>query len=210
MRRTHRRLHLHPGILITWSPGDVGTGVQASFLQIYSVLLSTLLSVNRQQLSIGDVYFALTLTSPPLAAYLVVASICEFCGTKTDLYKRVKSYRRIVYFLGVSIMPLWLGLTVVLYFSDCAFTDSTLMATESTFRAWLGELASYAWNLILPGVCPFIYVGLIGVFPALFLFRRWPLLAAEVRPCLGSKPWGWLRLPCTFIMGAWYVLPMAL
>jgi hypothetical protein len=74
-----------PGILVTWSPGDIGVGVQASFVQIYPILLSTLLSINRQTLSLYDANFALILTSSPLTVDLVFASIHELCGFETNL-----------------------------------------------------------------------------------------------------------------------------
>jgi hypothetical protein len=42
---------------VTWSPGDVDVGIQSLLIQIYPILLSTLLSINRQQLSTSDARF---------------------------------------------------------------------------------------------------------------------------------------------------------
>jgi hypothetical protein len=53
---------LHPGIL-TWFPGDIDVGIQAFLIQIYPILLSTLLSMNRLTPSLYDASYALLITS---------------------------------------------------------------------------------------------------------------------------------------------------
>ena len=73
------------GILITWSPEDIGVGINASLIQCYSILLSTFLTIGRNQLSIFDVVCALNLTSPPVVVYLEFFSICEIFGARTGL-----------------------------------------------------------------------------------------------------------------------------
>ncbi|KAF9785399.1 hypothetical protein BJ322DRAFT_827653 [Thelephora terrestris] len=190
-------------ILITWSPGDVDVGVQASFLQIYSILLSTLLSINRKQLSLDDASFALNLTCSPLTAYLVAASIGDLCGSKTGLYKRIKSHRRIIRFLGTLILPLWLALTMVLNFSSSAFTDSYTLGDYS-FSQWHIYIKGYIMKVLRPGpFSPSINFVIIEVFIGIFLLRNWSQLKAEVRACLKSKPWGWFRLPFLSIKSVW-------
>ena len=66
--------------MITWSPGDVDVGIQSLLIQFYPILLSILLSINRDQLSTSDAFIALLLSSSPLTTYLVVTSIADLCG----------------------------------------------------------------------------------------------------------------------------------
>ena len=114
---------LHPEILI-WFPGDIDIGIQASLIQIYPILLSTLLSINRQTLSLYDANYALLITSSPPTVYLAVASICDIFWFETDLHKPVKSHRRTTRILGALVLFLWLGLCMTLTLSDRAFVNS--------------------------------------------------------------------------------------
>ena len=152
--------------------------------------------------------FALNLTSSPLMAYLVLTSICDLCGAKTGLYKRIKSHRRITRSLGAFIVPLWLTLTGVVCLSTSAFTnddDDESGDYGTGVGEWFLYLGSVIMHALQPGPYPLLAMVAIMVFPMLFLCRNWSQLVAEVRPCLRSKPWGWFRLPHTFIKGAWYV-----
>ena len=110
--------------MVTLSPGDIDVGIQSLLVQIYPVLLSTLFSVNRQQLSIFDAGVARSISSSPLTIYLVVASICDLCGIRTGLYKRIKSYRSITRILGALVLLLWTGLSMTIAMSATAFKDS--------------------------------------------------------------------------------------
>ena len=140
------------GILITWSPEDVDEGIQAILLQIYPILLSTLLSVGRKQLSLFDAHFALTLTSSPLTVYLVVASTCDWFGIETGLYKRIKSRHLLTRTLGTLVLILWFGLSVTVRISDRAFVDSGL-CKGSTFGDWLLDFLEFLFFTIeFPGV----------------------------------------------------------
>ena len=71
--------------MITWSPGDVDVGIQSLLIQFYPILLSILLSVNRDQLATFDASIALLLSSSPLTTYLVVTSIADLCGINRSL-----------------------------------------------------------------------------------------------------------------------------
>ena len=73
--------------MVTWSPEKVDVAILSLLFQIYQILLLTLLSVNRQKLSVTDAHFAIGTTSSPLTMYLAVASIGDLFGTKTGLYK---------------------------------------------------------------------------------------------------------------------------
>jgi ribose/xylose/arabinose/galactoside ABC-type transport system permease subunit len=125
----------HLGIIVTWSPEDVDVGIQSLLVQIYSILLSTLLSINRQQLSLLDAGFALTLSSSPLTIYLVFTSICNLFGIHTGLYKRIKTYPLIIRTLGALVPLLWTALSMVSGLSPSAFKDSSCAIL--TFGYWL-------------------------------------------------------------------------
>ena len=196
---------MHPGILITWSLADVDVGVQASIIQFYPILLSTLLSINRQQLSLFDASFALQLTSSPLTTYLVVASICDLCGFETNLYKRIKYNCIIIRALAILVPFFWLGLSMTLTLSDSAFIDSGL-CRGSTFRDWLLHLLRFIWVSVQFGFVPPLSWSFAILF-VLFLVRRRSQLVADIRAYRGgaSKPWKWLCIPWAFAKCAWCV-----
>jgi ribose/xylose/arabinose/galactoside ABC-type transport system permease subunit len=140
----------HLGIMVTWSPGDVDIGIQSLLVQIYPILLSTLLSINRQQLSTSDASFALVLSSSPLTIYLVFASICDLFGIHTGLYKRIKTYPLIIRTLGALVLLLWTTLSMVSGLSPSAFKDSSCYTLS--FGGWLEADhfgASYSHSFIL-------------------------------------------------------------
>ena len=156
LARVARRLrplsHLYPGIMVTWSPENVDVAIQSLLFQIYQILLSTLLSINRQQLTVGDAHFATRATSSPLTVYLAVASIGGLFGIKTGLYKRIKSHRLIIHTLGVLIIPLWTGLSMTIWISGKAFKDSSC-SYDSSFVDWLVYLCWYIlYSIGFPGL----------------------------------------------------------
>ena len=200
---------LCPGILITWSPAEIDVAVQASLIQFYPILLATLLSIHRQQLSLYDANFALLLTSSPLTVYLVAASACEFCGIETDLYKRIKSNRRAIRVFAILIPFLWLGLSVVLRLSDRAFKDSGL-CHGSTFKDWLRDcrkfmIGSTTYPCQTTGP---IFFGVFGTLFCLCLFRARSDLKKDIQTFLqkGHKSWkGRLRAPFILVKCVWCV-----
>lgn len=163
---------MHSGILITWSDSKgVDTGVQAALLQIYPVLLSALISINRETLSIDDIGYALALTWSPLTIYLVFASCCDILGAKTGLYKRITSHPRIVRFLLVLIPFLWLGLTLTAALSSRTFVNSN--RGHDSFSARVESLI--AGDLAHPHpreLIPSLTSAVIGSILCLCLFRR--------------------------------------
>jgi hypothetical protein len=200
---------LCPGILVTWSPRGIDVGVQASLIQFYPILLSTLLSINRKDLSLYDASYALLLSSSPLTIYLVVASICDLFGFETDFYKRIKFHRRTIRTLGVLVPLLWLWLSLTLRFSNRAFVNSEL-CRNSSFKDWLSDLF---WSLMV--YITFFggqFLGL-GFLPAcglafgLCLFRRRSQMMEDFRAVRegGSKSWGELCMPWTLMKCAWCV-----
>ena len=70
-------LALRLGIQIAWSHSGVDAGVIPYIAQRYCILLSTLFSISRQQLSLLDTSHALIVTSSPLTVHLASASVCD-------------------------------------------------------------------------------------------------------------------------------------
>ena len=194
----------HLGIMITYSEGDVDLAIQSLLVQFYPILLSTLLSIKRQQLSIFDVDFALLLSSSPLAIYLSFASFCDLCRTRTRLFKRIKSHRNVVCILGALVPIFWTALSMVENFSDNAFLDSLCNPTSS-FQGWLGDiLFSLTLYLSSPGGRLSPGIGLVSLFPFLvLLFRRRSQVWADVKLSLDGA--SRLRVPFTWVKCAWYV-----
>ena len=188
--------------MVTWSPGDIDVEVQALLVQIYPVLLSTLLSINRQQLSTSDARFALLLSSSPLTVYLVIASIGDLCGIRTGLYKRIEVYRLITRALGALVLPLWMGLNMTFIVSTRAFKDSH--CSTHTFTDWLMYIA----NLIIfffesvGGIMVGVGWGLVTPW-FIFLARRWSQLRAEVK--FYSEGASRVRVLLTWVKCAWCV-----
>ena len=192
------------GIQVTWFREDIDTGIKTSIIQSYAVLLSTLLTINRRQLSLCDVEYALLITTPPLMVYLMISSICDLLGMKTGLYKRIRSDRRITRALGVLIMPLWLALSLTQWLSRRAFEGSEQGGGLSLRKWFLNVLYYLAITLNGP------YPGTAAIFSPFFaicLCRRLPQVKADTRAARGGTPGpcGGLRWAWTFVGCAWYV-----
>ena len=186
--------------MVTCSDGDIDLAIQSLLVQFYPILLSTLLSIKRQQLSIFDVDFALLVSSSPLIIYLSFASVCDLCGFRTGLFKRLKYYPKIVRILGAFVPFLWNVLSMIQSFSNDAFLDSPCHPT-STFMSWVGGSIS---TLLSVGKGSPPMVGLFSLSPFfLLLARRLPQVRAEVR--LSSDGATRLRVFFTWVKCAWYV-----
>ena len=151
-------------------------GIQSLLFQIYLILLSTLLSINRRQLSVGDANFAAFASSSPLTVYLVAASIGDLVGIKTGLYKRIKSHRPIIRALAALVLPLWIGLSMAARMSKNTFEDSTCYADPS-FKNWFtATVSNLATSIGSPGLLGF-YFGEISALLFLpipfFLVKSW-------------------------------------
>jgi hypothetical protein len=199
-----------PGILV-WSPADpdsaIDVGIQGCLFQIYPILLSTLLSIDRQQLSLFDAQFAISVSSSPLTLYLVVASIGDILRFKTRLYKRIK-HRHPIRTSLILVPFLWFGLSMTLRLSSRAFKDSQL-CDGSTFADWLNDMRLFLSDyLVNPGLFAPSNAG-IDFFALSFLlclFRRRSLVLTKVRGWKRpSNPWGRLLIPGVFVRYAWYV-----
>ena len=177
-------------------------GIQSLLIQFYPILLSTLMSINHDQLSTSDAWFALSISSSPLTIYLVVTSIADLCGIQTGLYKRIKSHRFIIRTFGASLLLIWTGLSMTAVMSASAFKNSPCY--DGTFADWLWYVATFLMYF-------FMYPGGMGNFPGLVwvmvipwficLARRWSQVRADVK--LHSEGASRLRVFCTWVKCAW-------
>ena len=196
--------------MVTWSPENVGMALQSLLFQIYPILLSTLLSVKRGQLSMIDAQFAVAVSSSPLTVYLVVASIGDLIGTKTHLYKQIKSNRLVIRALGAMVLPLWIALTMTISISTDAFKDS--FCNDTGLKVWFTDLGWLLYSFLLyPGLLGWfsdIYTTTIIFPPVLFfLAKHWGQVVVGIR-AYGkriSTPWRWLLAPWIFVKCVWYV-----
>ena len=189
---------------MTYSHGDVDLAIQSLLVQFYPILLSALLSVGRGQLSIFDAEFALFVSSSPLAIYLSFASVCDLCGIRTGLFKRIRSHRHIIRTLGALVPLLWTALSMIKGLSSTAFRDSSCGPTF-TFLGWLeATTLSLINSLLSPGMQDTPGTGLALLVPFfVLLFRRRSQVWADVQLSLdgASK----LHVPLTWVKCAWYV-----
>ena len=187
---------------MTWSSADIDVGIRASLIQSYPILLSMLLSINRNQLSVHDAHCALALTSHPLMAHLAISSICHIFGVQTDLYRRIRSHRRIISVLGALILLLWFALSLALRLSNQAFSDSREYGGWD-FMEWLRNLISYIFTPVPVGGA-WIYALVTASIFLLCLFRRRSQLMADLRAHREGAPKLW-SVPWTFVKCAWYI-----
>jgi len=180
-------------------------GIQSLLVQFYPILLSTLLSINRNQLSRLEAYFALLVSSSPLTLYLVVASISDLFGIHTGLYKRINFHRPIIRIFGALVLFIWTGLSITVFTSIGAFEDR--YCGNQPFVHWLQVIIGLLFlSLVYPGG---IYRGPPGVawviiIPWLVcLARRWSQLRADVK--LHSEGASRLGVLCTWVKFAWCV-----
>ena len=191
----------HLGIMVTWSPEDVDVGIQSLLIQFYPILLSTLLSINRDQLSLYDAYFALLLSSSPLTTYLVFTSIADLFGIQTGLYKRIKSHRFIIRTFGASLLLIWTGLSMTAVMSTSAFKGN--LCSAGTFADWLWYIGNFLmWVYTTSGGVPAVGWVLLALWIAP-LSRRWPQVREDVKfHSEGASRW---RVLCTWVKCAWCV-----
>ena len=196
---------------MTWFPEGTDIGIKASLTQTYPIVLSTLLSINRRQLTFTDVQSALLITSPPLMVYLTIASIGDFLGVRTGLYKRVRSHRKVLRALGALILPLWLALSLTAWLSPRAFGyRAACFGMAWAFRYWL--MSNLLWRLFEVLMYP-VFAGdwytTVAFASSFFLclFRRRSQVMADFRARRDGEtsPWGWWRIPWTFTKCVWYV-----
>ena len=167
---------------MAFSGKKIGTEVLAAISQLYFILLSTFLSIGRQQLSLFDVNYALMATSSPFTIHLAFSSICNLFGLRVGLSKEIEPYRRIVFSFGALLLPLWFGLGLTLRLSSKAFKDSEL-CSDPTFRDLIFEPLLFIipltgpvgviWAVLPSFIAGFLTWGIITLFAVVvgFLVR---------------------------------------
>ena len=189
------------GIIITWSPADVDAGVQASLLQIYPILLSTLVSIKDHELATDDIAYALTLCSSPLTIYLVFTSFCDLFGKKTRLYERITSYRRVTRAFAILVPFLWLALGITAALLVQELSDS------NTFSSWsdVSPLIILYYFVASGFQYGLLVYPMICLFVGLCLFRRRSQVTADTRARAKVGPLRGVYALCAFMKCAWCV-----
>ncbi|KAF8906454.1 hypothetical protein CPB85DRAFT_878007 [Mucidula mucida] len=154
-------------ILIKWSKDDLISPVGIVFLQVYTILLATFITMRNKDMSIPDSHFALVLTISPLSVYFVYATARFLFRRQTLLYRRLsRTYQIVVAVSTLIMLSLWIVMQFLMYFAGDHFfgdDDGKLQCSHPSFRSW--------WFYRLVEFC--IYVNwsiyLIPVFLALFI-----------------------------------------
>jgi len=197
------------GILVSWSTVGIDSGIKASLLQSYSILLSTLLIANPGQMCATDANYATIVTSPPLMVYLMISSILDLFGVKTDFYQRIRPHPRITRAFGALILPIWFSLSLIIGKSRRAFYNG-IENKGCTFWWWL-RFPMMLLTSPLGSICL-----VFPLFPVLFLYRRWSQVMADFRAYREKSyelRWKWCRLwwfvkcACAFTWYAHGTLP---
>jgi len=199
---------LLPGILVSSPSGDIESGIKASLIQAYPILLSTLLVARRGQMCADDANYATIITAPPLMVYLTISSILDFFGiVKTDLYTRIKSHPRTTRAFGALILPIWFLVSLIIGTSSRAFYNGK--GTGGWMFWWWWSLPAMLFTSAL-GLIVLFFI----LFPALFLYRRWSQVVADFRVYMEDSykpqrkwrlPWWFVKCVCAFTRCVWYV-----
>ena len=177
-------------------------------MQVYPILLSSLASINQQQLTSADVEFALRLCLSPLMIYLWFTSFCDLFGVKTGLYKRITSHPRIVRASMILALLLWLALHMTVHISGGTFLGGDRI--QEGFRSWiagLGEDILVSTFFVTGLLSPRILYPTFGSFFGLCLFRRRSQVMEDVRDHLKGRSglWRGFCAPWMFVKCAWCV-----
>jgi tryptophan-rich sensory protein len=113
----------HLVFIIMHSPEEDAAPTHALLLQVHSILLSTLSSIGRGQLTVGDAICAFRLTSSPITSNIVWWCVGSLYS---KLRRRESHTRRKPFVIGFSVLliPVWIVLFNVITLSRTAFKDS--------------------------------------------------------------------------------------
>ena len=168
--------------------------VITAIIQAYCILIPTLLSIGRQELSIFDANYALMVTASPFMIYVVLSSIRDILGFETGLFKRIKSHRRAVHFSVFLFLALWFGLRLTLRLSSKAFQDSEL-CSNPTFKDLLVDFLLLFVPITGPtgGFWMILFISLVISPIALIIVWGWVAVSFLVR---SEAPGPWEALSC--------------
>jgi hypothetical protein len=199
------------GILVTWSPPEdrLHDLAHLFLLQSYPVILSTYLSLGRQQLSSTDLVFTIFFTIySPMGVYFFVSNIRDLWRNWRHVFTRPQISRLPRRVLILLMPPIVIILGAVAG-SPHALTDSQCNSTDAdTYNYTKAErIAS------IPGLyAPFVFV----LFYLVYITRHLKDILVEARRRANSHIWvrqrTWLRrfqfamrYPFAWINASWYV-----
>lgn len=167
-----------------------------------------MMSIRSDQLTIYDAHFPLMVTSSPLTLYLIYSSIMDVFGHSNDLMQRLGPSRKIIRYLMILLLPLWISLSMVSSMSGTAFIDSHLCRDVNVVQ-WFIAILLYWWNTnvhpnipypLSPYIVPFY--PLAGAILVYFYrhFHDIKRQAQETR-CNITTTFSWLRV--------WFLFPKA-
>ncbi|KAL0566762.1 hypothetical protein V5O48_015244 [Marasmius crinis-equi] len=195
-------------ILIVWSEKPVEESVGVMMLQVYSILLSTIISMarNKDGLSVADVHFALPLTMSPLSLYFVYSTYRFIRKRPSYLYDRIRSTRIITSILSIVMVLWWVAIDILIYFKDSE--------CKVTFWGWvMYKLIEAGWTLFF--AMPLIV--LLPVFWAVYLIRHFRDIRGEYRRHMSKTRVGgrfrWVKVVArpikVFLISQWDVITLS-
>ena len=192
------------------------------FVQVFTILLATFITMRNKSLSLSDSHFALVLTISPLAVYFVYVSLRYLLVRRRPgrLYLRLgRGYRHIVLAASFIMLGLWIALQLLIYFArESVFDveDVTFHCSTPTVKSWLfyrfiEALIYINWSYILVLIVPIIFL--------VYVLRHFVDIWIETRRRWARVKWwkhgSWLQKPFVanhlFFKSLWFVLsPLAI
>lgn len=122
--------------------------------QQYTILVSTIFSIRRDQLIIFDVNFAVQITSPPFSVVLISAALSLESTNQTWPFSRCgEKWGRCLRYCTFLYIILWLILGSTMALSSTAFKDSYEVGCgPATLGPWLKGLFWGFLQLVLPAL----------------------------------------------------------
>lgn len=164
--------------------------------QQFSVLLATVMSIDRGQLSIFDASFAVLVTGPPFSALLIICAFDDLFGSPNMIFSRCGQWRTWMRSLTFLYIVLWFVIISTQALSDTAFTDSYLCG-RGAFAAWVKSLFWQFVIFLLPFLDFFIFHDSLGLFTivqwglvAVYAIRHHRYIIKRARAWWASRPHG--------------------
>ncbi len=147
---------------MTWSREDVEESVYVIFMQVYTVLLATFISLARRRLSIADAHFCLSMTISPLSIYFVYSTARWLMNKRSSLYMRLGKSHKLITTLTCLMVIQWVILEIIIYGAP-DFVFEGQRCTSATLVGWLfyriiKTTLSLDYSLFFFPVFPFFYI----------------------------------------------------
>ncbi|KAL0576399.1 hypothetical protein V5O48_005588 [Marasmius crinis-equi] len=181
-------------INIAWSEESVSNSVNAIFLQVFTILAASAVATTRDDLSIADAHFSITITASPLAIYFLYSGFRFLRKRPNHLYSRLKtsSNKYTTLALSVAMLIWWIVFDLLIYFSNIFSSNDCPL----TLQGWL----VYKW---FTGSLTFEYSRIVIPIPVVFwivyLIRHFKDIRKEYRRHMDhTQPWRYFRWIQTF------------